>query len=231
MAIKELPFEFIQSIQKHLSTYSFIGMRELSGVNIVNSLKLPKHVTIAETCDPTLLLNSEQYNEIAKESKLNIKGKFVLVYFLDYAFNPHPAIDKVIDTIKATINIPIIVIGSSKLYCNEKFRYINNIGPSDFVWLIRQATYVVTSSFHGLMFSLIFRKPFTAIAPATTETKDSRIEDVLKITGLINRMIVSNSSETSIDIASPFSIDVETKIQSYINDSKSFLHKAIGLLN
>lgn len=100
MAIKKLPSEFIQSIQERLSTYSFIGVRESSGVNIINSLGLPNNIIISETCDPTLLLSSEQYSEIAQDSKLNIKGEFVLVYFLDYAFDPHPAIEKVIDTIK-----------------------------------------------------------------------------------------------------------------------------------
>ena len=228
MAIKKLPSEFIQSIQERLSTYSFIGGRESSGVNIINSLGLPNNIIISETCDPTLLLSSEQYSEIAQDSKLNIKGEFVLVYFLDYAFDPHPAIEKVIDTIKKTFKIPIIVIGSSKIHCAAHFRYINNIGPSDFVWLMEQATYIITSSFHGLMFSLIFRKPFTAIAPATTDNKDSRIEDVLKTTGLINRMITSNSSEISIDISTPFSTTVEFKIHDYINHSKILLHKALG---
>lgn len=93
---------------------------------------------------------------------------------------------------------------------------------------MEQATYIITSSFHGLMFSLIFRKPFTAIAPATTDNKDSRIEDVLKTTGLINRMITSNSSEISIDISTPFSTTVEFKIHDYINHSKILLHKALG---
>ncbi|WP_455673049.1 polysaccharide pyruvyl transferase family protein [Phocaeicola sp.] len=227
MVVKRLPSQYIDDVRSHLSSYTAIGMREHSGVEIVHSLNLPSHIVIDDTCDPTLLLSASQYDEVIKDSKIKIKGNYVLVYYLDYAFNPHPAIEQVTEVIYNRYQLPIIFLGSSKIKYKGKYQYFSNVGPSEFVHLVKNAVYVVTSSFHGLMFSLIFRKAFTAIIPSPEEN-DTRITDVLGIVGLEKRVAIGCEPwKGEIDILSPYTPQIEENINRYINHSQRFLQEAL----
>lgn len=212
------------SIKKRLSDYKYIGVREKSAVDIIRDLELPKNIVLCNTCDPTLLLSKEDYSEIASESKLDIKGNYILVYIMMYAFNPYPALSNILEQIQKETGLPIVVIGDSKFRYKGKYKFIKGIGPIDFLWLFEHASYVITSSFHGTMFSLIFRKPFTAISP---NTGDCRIKDVLEDIGLTRNLIFNNNENPELEITSPYTNQVEDKLEKFINTSKDFLKTAI----
>lgn len=216
------------SIRERLSKYKYIGVREKSAVEIINNLHIPKDILVCNTCDPTLLLSKEDYIRISSKSKINIKDNYILVYMLMYAFNPYPALENVLKKIERQTELPIIVIGDHRFKYKGKYKFIKGIGPSDFLWLFEHASYVVTSSFHGTMFSLIYRKPFIAISPCTG---DSRIKDVLEETGLTNNLVFNNNEEPNIITTNPYTENVERKIKSFIDTSKNFLDTAIAQVN
>lgn len=225
--IDKLPPTTENVIRDWVQAYSYIGIRERSGLNILNHLSLGKDVIVQNTCDPTLLLSDADYEEVYKDSRIKIDTEYILVYNLNYAFDNHPAIDDAINIVqKQYNNIPVIILGNPKIAVNGSHKSLFSIGPSEFVYLFKHAKYVVTSSFHGIMFSAVFRKPFVAIVPSS-KVKDKRLSDALLTFGLSSRGIRADEHVTDILIDNPYTEEVEAKIEAFINDSKLFLHNAI----
>lgn len=142
---------------------------------------------------------------------------------LMYAFDPYPALENVIKQVQEKTKLPIIVIGDRRFKYDGKYKFIKGIGPADFLWLFKNASYIITSSFHGTMFSLIYRKPFIAISP---NTGDSRIKDILEEIGLTSNLVYNNEI-TNINPTDPYSKLIENNIKCFIESSKNFLNKAI----
>lgn len=216
--------KYRESIRERLSNYKYIGVREKSAVDIIKGLNISQDIVVKNTCDPTLLLSIEDYHNLSVNSKLDIQGKYILVYALMYAFNPYPALDKIINQLSKQTNLPIIVIGDRRFRYKGKYKFIKGIGPIDFLWLYEHAFYVVTSSFHGLMFSLIYRKPFTVISASEG---DCRIKDTLDTLGLMGNLVYNNEKEVSIGAINPYTDDVSYRLNNFISSSKEFLANAI----
>lgn len=220
--------KYKNSVRDRLSDYKYIGVREKSAVDIINDLHISKDILVRNTCDPTMLLSKEDYKEISSESKIKIEGNYILVYMLMYAFNPYPALENILKKIEVQTGLPIIVIGDHRFRYKGKYKFIKGIGPSDFLWLFEHASYVVTSSFHGTMFSLIYRKPFISISPYTG---DSRIKDILEEIGLTSNLVYNNSENPNITTTDPYTENVERKIKNFIDASKNFLNTAVSQVN
>lgn len=207
-------------INNFLRSYSYIGIREHSGYDFVRSLDLNKNTVVENTCDPTLLLSQKEYNKIADFSEMNIEGEYILVYHLSY-FDAEPAMSNVIRESVARLNCPVIHIGYRFLGYHGKKKYLSDIGPSEFVWLYKNAKIVITSSFHGTVFAVIYRKPFYSIVP--NSSKENRSKDFLTEIGLENRLIFTDRSDNNVDF-DDFNIN-EQKLAKYIGKSKNFLKK------
>ena len=74
-----------------------------------------------------------------------------------------------------------------KVYHN---RIINDAGPSEFLDLVANAQMIVSSSFHGILFSCIYKKPFYALADPE---KPDRINNFLELFGLTNRQLLTDT--------------------------------------
>lgn len=225
-ALKSVPVEYEDSIQKYLSSYSFIGVREKSGLDILEKLSLPDNIVKECTCDPTLLLDADDYDKIAHDSSVKLEGDYILAYYLCYAYNPEPAFSKTIEKLYKQHKCKVVIIGRNSFSYSGKYKKINGIGPSEFVWLIKHAKAVVTSSFHGTMFSLIYRKALYAIVPPKCG-KDSRISDVLEIIGLEKSIIHSDSVINNSLDTQPYSDLVNKRLGNYILKSKCFISKSL----
>ena len=110
----------------------------------------------------------------------------------------------------------------------DKFRSnlsIINLSPGNFVWLLRNASFICTSSFHGTAFSILFKKQFISI-PA--DIRNSRHINILEQLDLENRMVLDNDPIT--DILNIKDIDyerVEMKLNQLKVNSIKFLKDAI----
>jgi len=121
--------------------------------------------------DPTLLLSKEDYKKI--ESNLVVKGKYILVYSFCYS----KELEEILVVLREKYNCKVIVftyVDDAKLLAlsDEKVEY--SIG--NFLKLISGAEFVVTNSFHGTAFSLIYGKKFVCLPAMIT---NSRIVDFL----------------------------------------------------
>ena len=134
----------------------------------------------------------------------------------------------VIDTTIARANkddLPVIYClgGATNLHVNGK--EIPNASPSQFIYLIANAKLVITNSFHGTAFSILFRKEFISIAHLS---KNIRIENLLKKLGVDNLQISKNNYKNIVVDKCVINADVLfDKLQGDIDKSRMFLKDAL----
>lgn len=209
-------------LQTYVGNYKYISIRDKSVEEELRTL-LNKDVSVV--CDPTLLLNSKQWNTLANKSRFSTKQGYILLYILRYSFDPYPDVVSFINNIRDDLKLPVITLYANKIVdIKNDYREIKNADCYDFLALIKNAECIITTSFHGTCFSINYRKPFYSIVDDTT--KDSRIHDLLESCGLENRMIKLKDINQDF-IYSNVDYD-DTKINSYIDLSKNYLTNAIG---
>lgn len=154
---------------------------------------------VCSLCDPTLLVSDRTWNEVAREPKHKVDGKFVFTYFLGViSDNRRMEIKKL-----ATEDGYNIIDGSpflsSRVNSNESSYY--DIGPAEFLWLVSHSEHIFTDSFHGVAFSCIFNKHFTAY---------NRI-DFLKMEGRIVNLILDIEKENcKFEFGKPYRVEKES---------------------
>lgn len=223
---KSLPDKYRTDVRKWLSEYTAIGVREQSSLDILQDLNLDSNIELFNTCDPTLLLSAKDYHKLAEDSIVRIDYEYIFVYFLSYAYHPEPAISNVIKALVKEFGYKVVVLCDKKIQYQGPFKQVYGIGPCEFAYLFEHAKFVVTSSFHGTMFSIINRIPFITILPQEGK-EDRRSADFLRVVGLEDRGVKADAKKIDIPLCNPYTNDVESKIISYINKSKQFLGRVI----
>lgn len=198
-----------------LAKYTAIGVRELTGVDLVRQLGLDA----INVLDPTLLLTLEDWRRISC-SVSGLPGKYLLVYEL----TPSSYLNYVATAVAGRLGLPIVRI--CKLASKEDGDSINimDAGPSEFLSLIDGADFVVTNSFHGTAFSVNFHKDFLVIAP-NRKDNNSRQRDLLNLLGLSDRILAENDP-----LPEKLTIDFEIsdiRLNAERNKSHVFLTTAI----
>ena len=194
-----LPDEYKVVYAKHLKEYKHISVRENSGINIVQELIGKKPFC---ACDPTLLLSKKEWTDLAQQGEQLVKDKYILLYILTYAYNPYPEILNIIEYVKKKANLPVVILdGSLSTNRIEGALNIKCAGPLEFLRLIKDAEFVVTTSFHGTAFSLNFEKPFFSVLSNNSKS-DTRILDLLTAVGAKERALIYNVpvNDTSLDM-------------------------------
>lgn len=192
-SVTSLPDKEKNVFRKYLRQYTSISVREFSGVKIVKDLL---GVIPSVTCDPTLLVDEKSWRSIIPSTPLLVKGKYILVYILKYAYNPFPYINEIIDDIAHRMGIPVVSIDTPYgLTINSKITNIRDAGPLEFLSLFLNASFVITTSFHGTAFSLNFKKNFISVV-SDDDKFDTRMRDLLKIVGAEDRMVIYNNYKT-----------------------------------
>jgi hypothetical protein len=161
--------------------FDAISVRENSGVTLCTNYL---NVSAQHHLDPTMLLSKEDYIKIIHESKVAPSNGGLLLYILDVTEERQ----KIVDTISKELNLAPYGIRQFK-----KIKILQNaltgIYPSVQQWLksFYDAEFVVTDSFHGTIFAIIFNKPFITVG--NKERGMARFESLLKDLGLQERLI------------------------------------------
>lgn len=166
-----------ESYARQLSRFSAISVRERSGVEIIKELT-GKDARVC--CDPALLLGMEDWDALAARSKYRINEKYILVYALSYMFDPFPQIYGIVDKVQKTLGLKVIFLqGRAKDVFRPGSKLIKSAGPEDFVFLFKHAEFVISTSFHGAAFALIYEKPLIGVVDSHSAS-DSRIRSLLE---------------------------------------------------
>ena len=204
-------------LNRLLSDFSAISMREHISSKKMESV-LNKHVSTVP--DPTLLLDSSEYEELFV--KLDLPKHYLLVYF----FGNNELLPKVINEYEKRYHIPIISISPYKNQINYKYRWISDLGPAEFLSYIYGSDAVITNSFHCSVFSTIFKKKLVVIK---NRSRNERLVNLFNSLDA-NNLIVGNESDIlpSIENLNNCS-DLSEKIKLQKKIGRNFLEKNLGV--
>lgn len=176
-----LAVEFESLFKKELSRFDFISCREKSGVEICKRLGFENAVLQQ---DPTMILSSDEYKKIASKS-LVPKKPYILLYLLG---NDTDFSTRRLKQFAKLKNLEVVYVPANEA---QKINFYKKTFPTVEEWLglYENASAVVTNSFHGTVFSLIFNKPFLSVhQTGKFEDQNVRIDSLLEDFGLKNRI-------------------------------------------
>ncbi len=193
-------------VKENVTKLDAIGVRETSGVRILNELEIYNAVQVL---DPVFLLSKEHWvNTFVHE----IQKQYVFVY----DFDSNPLIKKIALALKKEKGFKIFTVNKNIDYADKNFFYD---GPEQFLSLVYHSKYNITNSFHALAFSLIFNKQFLVIN--RIDKINTRMHDLLDLLGLGNYLI--SDYENYLQISEINYEEVNEKVEIKRKFSKSFL--------
>jgi len=187
----KIPDEHYSEYKKLLSDFNNISVREQKGFEIIYDL-LKRNIEV--TLDPTLLLRANQWLEIARPAT-NLKN-YILVYEMAHS----DRLINFISKLQKQTGLQVVFISNKYEKKIKKTINIRGAGPKEFISLFNNARYIVTNSFHGICFSIIFEKTFFAELLPSPSKVNSRITNILSLFNLNNRFTDNFSDSKVIDI-------------------------------
>ena len=205
-------------LKQNINNINCISVREKSSVPILESLTDHK---ITQVLDPTLLVEPEFWKRFITCNKSITKQQYILVYMLT---EDNVVIETALLASKL-LSLPILYINNSKRQRSDGIRCARNVGPEEFVNLFYHSAYVVTNSFHGTAFSIIFQKDFITIPH---KSRGVRMLDLLEQCGLSDRIVTIPESSAKI-IGEKVDYNLVNKhLIKLREDSMSFLISALN---
>lgn len=194
LGISDIPEQYVADFKNNLKDYTYLSCREQEGAKCLSRI-IGKEVDVV--LDPTLLLTPEQWHEFA--CTVNINKPYIFCYlFGDYHY-----ITEVKKRVKKHFGIDVVCLPYNLRELKADDLKLYDITPNQFVWLIENARYVVTDSFHASVFSIKMSTPFISLKRASDNDKknmNSRLYTLLKTVGLEDRMVGENMVECIEDI-------------------------------
>lgn len=202
-----------QEVMPWIKAFDYLSMREESGVELLRN----KGLKCEWVLDPTLLLQCEDYDKIA--NKRIIQEPYVLLFSWNGAAEA-VAIAKAVSK-KLGCKAYYIVPPPRAMFCGIERKL--DVGPKEFLSLIKHADFVVTNSFHGTVFSTIYQKPFIS---AIANNPDTRRASLMKQLGLENHLM----NPINMDLDKIYCTDfdsVSERLKPLREHSISYLYNAL----
>ena len=204
-------YPFIKSNAKEFSVlmtnFDAISVREHDVAEIIKPLTdKPVHVVL----DPTLLLEEHDYHNIISPPK---DENYILVYHLGWK----KELIEIAESMAKEKGLKIIEIHAGVKPFLETKRHKQDLEPEAFLGYLKNATYIITTSFHGTAFSIIFKKEFYVFDNGAAMRQYS----LLKSLGIENRLI---KKKTEINLIETIDFEkLNLKLESLKSLSKDFL--------
>ena len=198
--------------KQYLQSLSHISVRE---EKLASALRELTGREVDTVIDPTLLLEREDYQSLLYEKPLK-QGDYVFAYFVV----ENPILSRCAKKAAELMGCELVELHYKKTpqICGENM--IFDAGPREFLTYIRDAKMVVTNSFHGTVFSILFQKKFYSVYK-----ENGRIDNLLGFLGLNARHITEEQQirpEQEIDYG-----QADKGLQEYRQQSVDFLMKGI----
>lgn len=223
--VSGIPFWQKKATRKYLDRFNAIGVREIRGKEIVESLTKQ---TATVVLDPTLLIDKDEWESLTKDCELVLKEEYIFCYFLGSNQDARKAATE----LKSETGLKIVFFRHMDEYieADEQFGDYTpyNTDPADFVNYIKNARYVCTDSFHGTVFSIHFQRNFITFYRFDSNSKNSRnsrIDSLFSLLGLEQRLF---KEDIISEILEPVDYDrVNEKLSVLKDESMHFLESNI----
>jgi len=203
-------------LNERLQNFKAFGLRENLMIPYVRE---HTSVPVQKVVDPTLLLTYEDYDHIAEDRIIPEK------YLLMYARRYNPVMTEYAEKLAEKNGWKIIDISLRATNAERGHQMFYEAGVEEFLSLVKHAEYVVTNSFHGMIFSVQYRRPFVVFS---REQCDTKIEELLELFGLSDHMLVKGTESFNEDIDYD---SVHRNIDAARQTSKKFLKEELELLS
>jgi coenzyme F420-reducing hydrogenase beta subunit len=180
--IPRIPESMEGELKGYLEGFSHLSVRETQGRRIVEAVTGREAQVVL---DPTLLLRRQAWGRLAADTD------FPDGYILCYCISRPGALAPYIQQLADRTGLPVVQLCGVRQKVHPRAHCVLDAGPGEFLGLFRGASYVCTNSFHGMVFSIQFEKPFfTAVSPAELAAPEtSRTYSLLTRLGLADRIV------------------------------------------
>ncbi len=170
-------------VRKYIKLINGLSIREYEGKRLIKKLT---GRDVRQLIDPTFLLTYEQWSEIAIDPEID--GKYILLYIMQ----KDDEVYSYVREIKRRLNLPVVEISryGYKPECVDKT--LIDLGPSEYLGLFKNAEFICTNSYHGLVFSIIFEKEFCLVP---SKKFRGRIYNLLKLLDIYIQPVLDEEEE------------------------------------
>lgn len=197
--------ERFERISNSLKVFDFISIREESGVELCKNLF---NVDAFHLLDPVFLIDKKIYESIIYKSKLKKELEYIFCYIRDLTQN----IEEMINRIRIQCNCSVI-------WCSEK------MSIEDFLFHVRNCKCIITDSYHGMCFSIIFSKDFLCIR--NTMRGKARFDSLQKQLKLSNENFIDENG--SVDNIAPIDYaGMNNKLKLLSEGGRKWLSNALN---
>lgn len=222
IGLGSIPAEMVENYKHYIGRINHVSVREEKGKEI---LKNQCGIESTVVLDPTLLLPKAEWDKLKKKS--TIKEKYIFCYFLK---KDHQYKELVKDFAEKN---GFAIYGVSDNANDSLWMHtfdFRTVGPREFIGLIEGAQSVLTDSYHGTIFSMIYHKPFLLFerfSSNDTICQNSRIEQLKTYFG-IDKSIVRADSISKIEISQVNYDEFENTLAKLREGSINFLTIALN---
>ena len=202
-----------QYVQLQMRHFCNIAVREKDLQSYLKKLDIQSELVV----DPVFLLNKEQWHQLA------ITPKSASKYILFYNLLNSPDSFSFAKALSKETGLPVWEITKKTALIQKGVKDIDISSVEEFLGLIENADYVVTNSFHGVAFSIIFNKQFFAVGMGA---KSNRVLSLLDVAGINERYF--DSTPHQIQLSQIDYNKVKNRMHNDIELSKEYLANAIS---
>ena len=174
-----------QRYAEYLRSFYALSIRERNGLEWLRNLTGRDAELLL---DPTLLLKQDDYIEIESHD-LKLPPRYIFYYSPGYSRD----INRLVYKISQKYDLPVIAFNTKTFYVKgmqfSGFRLPEIENPSTYLQLIKNAEMIITTSFHGTVFSTIYRKNFWTVKNGGMFGDDDRVKTLMYLLDLEDRMI------------------------------------------
>ncbi len=212
----DFPVPTVEKYRQMLSAYSGITVRENRAVALLNEWGVPNY---GQVLDPTLLLDFKIWSDFAEKNFS--KHDYILVYEI----HNNPELDAYAKNFSKNKRLPLIRVSAILHQISRGGKFVYRPDVKMFLSYIKNCSYLITDSFHGTVFGIIFNKEIIEVMP--NNSTGSRNYSLLQLTGLTGRIVKSADDFSPADNA----IDYGAVNAIIARERKTSLDKLQKLLN
>lgn len=212
----------LEAHKKYINEYDFLSTRENNGKKWLQEIT---DKVIDVVLDPTLIVDPEEIFKLEKDPE--IEGEYIFYYAPKY----YKDANEVVYNVSKKYNLPVVMWNAKEWVIsglkNKKFQITKHQDPGVYLSLIKNAKLVFTTSFHGTIFSTIYKKNFWILKRGGMNGDDDRVKTLVEQMNLSHRFLEPNNYDMKTILEPIDYLNLSQTIEKRKQDSIKFLKNAL----